>query len=198
VFHKAEDFAAFVRLFDEAHERCPMRVLAYCLMPNHFHLVLWPHEVGDLSRWMRWVQTTHVRRHHEHYHTSGHVWQGRFKAFPIQEDEHLLTVLRYVERNPFRAGLVPRVADWPWSSLGLHGQTDRPPWYNEGPVRRGRDWVDYVAQPQTDAELVALRRSVERGVPYGGERWQKKTITALGLESTLRSRGRPRNPENEA
>src|SRR5438132_4001899 len=93
VFHKEADYAAFVRLFDEAQKRCAMRVLAYCLMPNHFHLVLWPQRDNDLSRWMQWLLTTHVRRYHEHYHTSGHIWQGRFKAFPIQEDEHLLTVL---------------------------------------------------------------------------------------------------------
>jgi putative transposase len=93
VFHKEADYAAFIRLFDEAHPRCPMRVLAYCLMPNHFHLVLWPRGDRDLSRWMQWLLTTHIRRYHEHYQTSGHVWQGRFKAFPIQEDEHLLTVL---------------------------------------------------------------------------------------------------------
>ena len=169
-----------------------MRLLAYCLMPNHFHLVLWPHGDGDVSRWMQWIQTTHVRRYHEHYHTSGHVWQGRFKAFPIQQDEHLLTVLRYVERNPFRAGLVRGVADWPWSSLRLHTEPDRPAWYSDGPVRRGRGWLAHVAEPQTDAELVALRRSVERGVPYGSAPWQKKTIAKLGLESTLRPRGRPR------
>jgi putative transposase len=198
VFHKDADYAAFLTLFDEAQERCPRRLLAYCLMPNHFHVVLWPRGDGDVSRWMQWVQTTHVRRYHEHFRTSGHVWQGRFKAFPIQEDEHLLTVLRYVERNPLRAGLVPGVADWPWSSLRLHAEKTRPAWYHDGPVRRGRDWPAYVAQPQTDAELVALRRSVERGVPYGSERWQKKTITSLGLESTVRSRGRPRNPKNEA
>ena len=151
VFHKEADYQAFLRLFNEAQDRCAMRLLAYCLMPNHFHLVLWPHGDGDVSRWMQWIQTTHVRRYHEHYHTTGHVWQGRFKAFPIQEGDHLLTVLRYVERNPFRAGLVPG-----------------------------------------DAELVALRRSVERGVPYGSAPWQKKTIAKLGLESTLRPRGRPR------
>ena len=120
------------------------------------------------------------------------VSRARFKAFPIQEDDHLLTVLRYVERNPFRAGLVRGVADWPWSSLRLHTEPDRPAWYSDGPVRRGRGWLAHVAEPQTDAELVALRRSVERGVPYGSAPWQKKTIAKLGLESTLRPRGRPR------
>ena len=108
VFHKPEDFAAFVQLMCEANERLPMRLVGYCLMTNHFHLVLWPHEDGDLSRWMQWLMTSHVRRYHRHYHGSGHVWQGRFKAFPIQDDEHYWTVLRYVERNPLRAGLVER------------------------------------------------------------------------------------------
>jgi REP element-mobilizing transposase RayT len=126
VFHKPADYAAFLRLFDEAHVRCPMRILAYCLMPNHFHLVLWPQEDGDLSRWMQWLQTTHVRRYHEHFKTCGHVWQGRFKAFPIQEDDHLLTILRYVERNPLRAGLVTAVDGWQWNSLALFAQPQRP------------------------------------------------------------------------
>jgi putative transposase len=193
VFHKDADFAAFVDLFDAAgHRACPMRILAYCLMPNHFHLVLRPHADGDVSRWMQWLQTTHVRRYHQHHHASGHVWQGRFKAFPIQEDEHLLAVLRYVERNPLRAGLVSKAIDWPWSSFPLHAAASRPAWYDRGPVRRGRNWAAHVAQPQTDAELAALRRSVERGTPFGGARWQKSTVATLGLESTLRPRGRPR------
>ena len=117
VFHKDEDFAAFVRLMCEASEKVPMRLVGYCLMTNHFHLVLWPHRDGDLSRWMQWLMTSHVRRYHRHYKGSGHVWQGRFKAFPIQNDEHYLTVLRYVERNSLRANLVEKSQDWEWSSL---------------------------------------------------------------------------------
>jgi putative transposase len=117
VFHKPEDYEAFLRLIPLANERLPLRVLGYCLMPNHFHLVLWPREAGDLGRWMQWLMTSHVRRYHRHFGGSGHVWQGRFKAFPIQQDEHLLTVLRYMERNPLRANLVERAEEWRWSSL---------------------------------------------------------------------------------
>jgi putative transposase len=195
VFHKAGDFDSFVRLFADAHQRVPMRILAYCLLPNHFHLVLWPRGDGDVSRFMQWLLTTHVRRYHEHYHTSGHVWQGRFKAFPIQENEHLLTVLRYVERNPLRAGLVGKVDGWPWNSLSIWGQPEQPDWFSAGPVPRGGDWLAQVSEPQTDVELLALRKSVERGVPYGNPRWQRQTTAALGLESTLRPRGRPRRTE---
>src|SRR5688572_10749124 len=81
VFHKPEDYDAFVDLFVAANERLPMRILGWCLMPNHFHLVLRPHADGDLRRWMQWLMTSHVRRYHRHYQSSGHVWQGRFKAF---------------------------------------------------------------------------------------------------------------------
>ena len=192
VFHADEDYAAFEELLERACKRLPLRVLAWCLMPNHFHLVLWPHEDGDLSRWMQWLLTSHVRRHHRRYGTSGHVWQGRFKAFPIQRDEHLLTVLRYVERNPLRAGLVARAEDWAWSSLGAMVRGDTSAWLHPGPVPRGEDWHGWVNRAQTEAELDAMRRCLARGTPYGSLRWQKLTAGRLGLESSLRPRGRPR------
>lgn len=88
VFHEPGDYDAFVALIAEAARRVRVRVLAYCLMPNHFHLVLWPRHDGDLSRFMQWLLTAHVRRYHRHHRGSGHVWQWRFKAFPIQQDAH--------------------------------------------------------------------------------------------------------------
>jgi putative transposase len=114
VFHTHEDFDAFVGLIERACARIPMRVLAYCLMPNHFHFVLWPHRDGDMSRWMHWLLTSHVVRYHKIRGTSGRIWQGRFEAFPIEQDRHLLSVLRYVER-PVRANIVKSAVDWRWS-----------------------------------------------------------------------------------
>src|SRR5205085_2129146 len=110
VFHKPGDFAAFARLLREAGQRIDMRLVGYCLLPNHFHLLLWPHRDGDLSSYMMWLMTAHVRRYHRHYHSSGHVWQGRFRSFPIQEDDHLLTVhegpgLALVERRAAGRGV---------------------------------------------------------------------------------------------
>jgi putative transposase len=192
VFHKPEDYRAFVGLIEEARGRVPMRVVGYCLMPNHFHLVLWPRGDGDLSRWMQWLLTAHVRRYHRHYHTSGHVWQGRFKAFPIQEDDHLLTALRYVERNPVRAGLVARAEDWPWSSLPAVAAGAPPGWLDPGPIPRGREWVAGVNRPMTEAEVGALRHAVCRGAPFGAPAWRAEAAAALGLESSLRPRGRPK------
>ena len=111
------DYAAFLVLLQMAKSKYPVRVLGFCLMLNHFHLVLQPATVSPLSPFMQWWMTSHVRRYHRHYRSHGHVWQGRFKSFPIQQDDHLLTVLRYVLRNPVRAGLVEHARDWPWSSL---------------------------------------------------------------------------------
>ena len=192
MFHKDADYQAFVDLIGDACERLPMRVLVYCLLSNYFHLALWPHRDGDLSRWMQWFLTAHVRRHHKHYRSSGHVWQGRFKAFPIEQDEHLMTVLRYVERNPLRAELVKRAEMWRWSSLRWWSETNRPKFLHPGPVPRGRDWVGWVNEPMTDAELVRLRHSMNRGTPFGSGAWARRTAVRLGLESSLRPRGRPR------
>jgi putative transposase len=192
VFHKNGDFAAFIKLLRQAGERTPVRLLAYCLMPNHFHLVLWPRKDGELSDYMMWLLTAHVRRYHQHYHSSGHVWQGRFRAFPIQEDDHLLTVLRYTERNPLRAELVERAQDWRWSSAG-------PAWAGKpvldpGPVPRPDNWLQYVNEPQTEAEVERLRECLRRGRPFGNSSWMEKTAHRLGLEASLRPRGRPRKP----
>jgi putative transposase len=193
VFHKDGDYAAFVALLREAGERHPVRLLAFCLMPNHFHLALWPRDDGDLSRWMHWLMTTHVRRYLRHYRSSGHVWQGRFKAFPAQEYEHLLTVLRYIERNPLRAGLVDRAEAWSWSSLRWLATPDRSPVRLEaGTVPRGPLWIEGVNAATADIGLEDVRESVCRDRPFGSTEWTREAARALGLEYSLRPRGRPR------
>ncbi|HEY2893759.1 MAG TPA: transposase, partial [Pirellulales bacterium] len=189
------DFAAFVDLMAAANDRLPLRILGYVLMPNHFHLVLWPRADGDLSRWMQWLLTSHVRRYHRHYHGSGHVWQGRFKAFPIEQDEHLLTVLRYVERNPLRAKLVRRAEAWAWSSLSWRTAGQRPDLLSAWPVACPRNWISHVNAVQTEAELSGLHGSIARGAPFGDDRWRERIAKRLGLESSLRPRGRPKKTQ---
>jgi putative transposase len=170
VFHKPADYRAFIKLKERACARLPMRVSAYCLMPNHFHFVLWPFGDGDISRWMHWLLTCHVRRYHCIHGTDGRIWQGRFKAFPIEQDDHLLRVLRYVERNPLRATLVARAEQWPWSSLRLRHTAL---YADSTPVRVPKDWLGIVNRPETQAELDALRRSVNRERPFGTTTWQR-------------------------
>jgi putative transposase len=187
VFHDDADYRQFLRLMERTSERLAMRVLAYCLMPNHFHLVLWPLGDGDLSRWMQGLMTAQVRRHHKRHGTDGHLWQGRFKAFPIQHDDHLLTVLRYVERNPLRAGLVERARDWPWSSLGPRPVVA----LHKGPVPRPASWRRWVERAESPDELAELRTCVTRERPWGSRQWVARTAPRLGLEASLRPLGRP-------
>jgi putative transposase len=198
VFHDAQDYGQFVALIEQSCRRLPVPVLSYCLMPNHFHLVLWPRGDGDLGRWMQWLLTAHVRRYRKRHGGSGHVWQGRFKAFPAQSDVHLHTVMRYVERNPLRSGLVPRAEAWAWSSLSQWGGTDRPFFLCEGPLPRPQPWVDYVNLPQTKEELALLERSILRGAPLGELQWVRDTARRLGLEYTLNPRGRPSRQKKES
>jgi putative transposase len=199
LFHKDGDYAAFVRVLRQAQDWQPMRVLGYCLMPNHWHLVLWPAGDGDLSEFLRWLTVTHTQRYHAHYHSAGTgpLYQGRFKSFPVAEDEHLLTVLRYVERNALRAGLVGRAEDWRWSSLAQRLRGGAGPVLDAGPVPLPAAWAAHVSAAQTGAELEALRRCVVRGSPFGEASWVERTAKALGLEATLRRQGRPRKTTAE-
>jgi putative transposase len=194
IFHKDGDYAAFESVLDEAAAEVPMRLLAYCLMPNHWHLVVWPSGDGDLSRYMHWVTLTHTRRWHEHYHKTGTgpLYQGRYKSFPVQEDDHFFSLCRYVERNPLRAGLVRRAENWPWSSLFRRTQSLPAPRLSIWPLAPPADWPERVNRVETAAELERIRQSVRRGSPFGGEDWCAQTAKALGLESTLRPRGRPK------
>jgi putative transposase len=196
LFEKPADYAAFLRVLAEALAECPIRILSFVLMPNHWHFVLWPERDHDLTDFCRWLTHTHSMRWHAHYHTSGtgHIYQGRFKSFPIEDGESFYAVCRYVERNPLRANLVQRAEQWRWSSLWRRIQGDDQPatFLCPWPVPLPEDWVEHVNSPQTEAELEALRRSVQRGCPFGSITWQKQMATRLGLSHTLRPLGRPK------
>jgi putative transposase len=192
VFHKPADYQAFINLMHEAKELYPLGVFGYCLMPNHFHIVVCPKKTDHLSGWMHWLMTSHVRRYHAHYRSCGHVWQGRYKSFIIQKDNHLLTVLRYVESNPVKANLVKAALDWQWSS---HRETVGAVQRNitdDLPIDCIQNWASYIDKPQNDRDIEMLKRSVERQTPFGDDKWQRTISKIFGLESTLRPRGRPR------
>jgi putative transposase len=197
LFDDAGDYDAFERVLAEAAKReATMRVCAYCLMPNHFHLVLWPKVDGQLSRFMQWLTMTHTQRWHAHRHSEGrgHLYQGRFKSFPIQENSHFLTVCRYVERNPLRANLAEKSEDWRWSSMQVRAKNPSPMTglLADWPVAMPRDWLNRVNVPQDEKELAALRLSRDRGRPFGDPSWTTKTAKRLDIESSLQPLGRPK------
>ncbi len=197
LFEDSGDYEAFERVLAEAVARDEtMRVCAYCLMPNHFHLVLWPACDGQLSRFMQWTTMTHTQRWHAHRHSAGrgHLYQSRFKSFVIQEDWHFLSVCRYVERNPVRANLVRRAERWQWSSLWARENRDGPmrTALARWPAPMPRNWVERVNCAQDEEEMAALRRARDRGRPYGQDPWANAVAKRLGIESSLRPIGRPK------
>jgi len=195
LFTTASDYLAFTTVVKESLLIVPIRVLAYCLMPNHWHFVLWPETDDQLSDFMHQMETTHVRRWHGFRHTegSGHLYQGPFKSFPVEDDDHFWTVCRYVERNARRANLVDRVEAWVWGSAWARQRREHPAALpiSQWPVQMPEDWLEWVNQPLTDAEVNAVRQSVRRGRPYGCDPWTRRTAEQLGLQQTFRSRGRP-------
>ncbi|HIE06335.1 MAG TPA: transposase [bacterium (Candidatus Stahlbacteria)] len=192
VFNRIGDYKSFIALIYEAKEEFDIRIFSYCLMPNHFHLVLMPIKAEHLSKMMQWVLTSHVRRYHGYHQTSGHIWQGRYKSFLIQEDNHLLTVMRYVEANPVRAGLVKSAKAWHWSSHREWIRITPRTLVDPCPIELPEDWNRFVNQPLTEQELDDIHQSIMRNRPFGSEEWQLQMCRSLGLESTLRPRGRPR------
>jgi len=191
-----EDRRCFLRFLGREARQQRWRCHAYCLMSNHWHLILWPERDGDLGAFMQKLTITHVRNWQENRKRVGygHLYQGRYKSFPVEADEHFYQLVRYAERNALRANLVRRAEDWRWSSLWrrVHGTAEDRRWLSKWPLPQPRSWVDLVNQPQTDEELESIRRSVIRSQPYGKDEWVSQTAKQLGLESTLRSRGRPR------
>ena len=197
LFHKPGDYDAFVSLLADVKAAEPgVKLLGYCLMPNHWHLVLLPRRDGELSRFMQRLGTAHVRRHHAHHGGGGHLYGGRFKDFPVQDDFHLLTVLRYVESNPLRARppLARTTAGWKWCSFAARRTKAGAALLDEWPVETPRNWAALVAEPLDDLEREAVLASLRRGRPYGDERWTNRTAARLGLAHTLNPRGRPPKP----
>lgn len=181
VFHEHADYAHFVSLMVEATDRVPLQVYGLSLMPNHLHLVARPLHSNDFSRWAHWLFTTHVRRYHLKYGTIGRVWQGRFKTFAIQDDVHLLTTIRYVERNALRAGLVHRAEDWLWGSLRWRTKKSGSLPIENPPSGLPSNWTKFVNEPQSPIELDALRACVNRQKPFGEAGWVASTARKLSL-----------------
>ncbi len=197
IFDDDKDYKLFEDILKEAVEKFEMRLLAYCLMPNHWHLVLYPKNDGELAKFMGWLTNTHTRRYHVEKKTigHGHLYQGRYKSFLCEKENYLITLLRYVERNAKRAKMVTRAEDWRWSSVWYRNNNLNPkskflsPWPIELPV----NYLTYLNEPQTNEELETIRKSINRNIPFGSDFWVGKMVDTYKLEQTTRRVGRPKN-----
>ena len=192
IFHECADYRDFIRLIGLAQKRHELPLIALCLMPNHFHLVVRPTSKDHVGRWLHWLCTTHARHHHKKYGSFGHLWQDRYKAFLVQDDHYLLTLMRYVERNALRKNLVARAEDWSWGSLAWRSRGRGPLELTSPPLQLPRNWADWVNLPQTAAELEAIRTSVNRQRPFGDPAWVEQKARDAGLKQSLVRVGRPR------
>lgn len=197
VFDTDNDYRQFEDILAEAVERYDMRLLAYSIMPNHWHLVLYPKRDGDMQAFMAWLTNTHTRRWHAAKGTigQGHLYQGRYKSFICEEDSHFLTLVRYVERNAKKANMVKKAENWKWSSVWRRekGTQEQQKMLSPWPIKIPRNYVAWLNAPQTEAEEQAIERSIVKNLPFGGDRWTLKTIEKFGLEQTARGVGRPKN-----
>ncbi len=194
IFKKAGDFLAFEQILAEGIERFTMRICGYCIMSNHWHLLLWPEHDGALANFMRWITLTHTQRYHAAHGTTGigHLYQGRYKSFPVQDDSYYLTVMRYVESNPVRAEIVDKVEDWPWSSFAVRQGSESLFNLSDGPIKLPNNWGKLVRDHIDQKELDHLNNSINRGAPLGELNWARKTAVEMNIESTMNPRGRPR------
>jgi putative transposase len=196
LFESTTDYHAFLAIIREVQDKCPVDLFSYCIMPNHWHMVLRTAEDGDLAAFMQRLTTTHARRWRMNRHSVGvgYVYQGRYRSFPMRSGVHFLKVCRYVERNALRANLCRSSENWRWGSLWQ--RENRPnhvelPLLCNWPVSMPRDWIRKVNRPENKEELEALRVCAQRGRPFGDADWVQSTIEKLGLEHTFRHRGRP-------
>ncbi len=199
LFKKPQDYQAFENVLVEAHRRHALPILDWCLMPNHWHFVVAPDGDAEVTAFFRWVTHTHAMRSITHRRVlgMGPLYQGRFKSLPVEADEHLLTLLRYVQRNPLRAKLVTQCQDWRWGGewIRRRGPAEMRQLLSDWPVERPRGWSSSVNQTQTDGEVAAIRECVRRSRPYGAASWTQETVDRLRLAWTIRPRGRPKKAE---
>jgi putative transposase len=196
IFKNDKEYRHFELLLEEAKELLDMRILAYCIMPNHWHLVLYPRNDGDMSEFMRWLTTTHVRQYRVATKSigHGHVYQGAYKSFPVEQSEYLTTLIRYVEQNPLRAKLVKRAEDWKYSSLyrRMKGTPKQKKLLAKLPIDLPHQYLKEVNTIYNEEVLTTIRHSVQKGTPLGGEDWAEQFVRLHKMESTVRERGRPR------
>ena len=204
VFGDDGDREAFLEALGRTRSRYPFRLLGYCLMSNHFHLLLQPDAGQSISRILQSLTVAHTWQYHKRHHSSGHVWQGRFRSPVIQDDEHLLVVLRYIEADPLRAAMVADPGDYRWSSFQQHGMGRHDPLLSPFPeweqlsrteAERRRRWRAKVRTPEREEELTAVRESLRSGRPLGESGWVDRLAERLRIDLEPRPRGRPRKRE---
>lgn len=195
VFHDNYDYEKFLKLLIESKEKYAVKIYAYCLMPNHFHLVIYTKYADSLSQAMHWISSSYVRYYNKRYNISGHLWQGRYKSFIVQEDSYLLVLLKYVEANPKRARIVKDCIDYKYSSANNRIKNNENLITDEVPILLPDDWYTYINSDEKITDIESIRNCINRQAPLGDKNWKYMVSKKYNLESTINPRGRPKKEE---
>ena len=195
VFHDNYDYEKFLKLLIESKEKYAIKIYAYCLMPNHFHLVIYTKYADSLSQGMHWISSSSVRYYNKRYNISGHLWQGRYKSFIVQEDSYLLVLLKYVEANPKRARIVKDCIDYKYSSANNRIKNNENLITDEIPILLPDDWYGYINSDEKITDIESIRNCINRQAPLDDKNWKYMVSKKYNLESTINPRGRPKKEE---
>jgi len=181
IFTHEKDYKLFEDILIESVQETGVQLHAYCIMPNHWHLLVTPLQEGDLSVFMHKLTNAHTRRVHVVTETigTGPLYQGRYKSFLVEDDRHFFTVLKYIERNAVRAKLVRNTEDWRWGSawVRIHGTNAQQQILTSPPTPLPHRYLEWINEPEPAESLTKVRSSVTKGVPFGGMEWVEATVT---------------------
>ena len=193
IFETDDDFKAVYEAIEETLVKIPLDIFSFCIMSNHWHFAVRPKQDGDMGRFFGKLTQTITQRWHAFHHTtgSGHLFQGRFKSFIVQTDSYFIQLMKYIEANPLRAGLVQKAEDWKWGSLYMRriNSCEASKILSCWPVDMPSNYLDEVNQSISKIFIEQIRNSVARGRPLGDENWVNSMISKYGLEYTMRLRG---------
>lgn len=197
MFTSDREYCLFEKIVIEGQELFDMKILAYVFMPNHWHFMLQPKNDGDLSKFMHQITNTHTRKVHAFTETegNGHLYQGRYKSFLVSNDTYAWTLLRYIERNPVRAGLTEDPFLWRWGSAHVRVHmpaSDTHIILSDLPSGLPQEYLSFIREKEKPETLERIRLSVKRECPYGVDSWVSQMIEQHKLEATIRNRGRPK------
>lgn len=196
IFYDNNDYELFEKILEQAIEKYGTQLLAYCIMPNHWHLLLKTNNDGELAQFMGWVANTHTRKWHSMKETTGqgHLYQGRYKSFICQDNEYFITLARYIERNALKANLVKKAEAWKWSSIWrrTHKNSKKRKILSEWPIDIPKNYISFLNTPQTEEEQNSIENSIKRNSPFGETDWTQTIIKKFKLQSTIKPIGRPK------
>ncbi|MEP6784096.1 MAG: transposase [Acidobacteriota bacterium] len=197
LFKDDGDYDAFIGVARDSLARFTVQIISFQVMPNHWHFVVMCDWIEEISAWMHWLSGTHANRWNGAHgcRGSGAVYQGRFKAVPIQHGDSLIRVCRYVERNALRKGLVSAAEEWEWSSLySVRNNCDLIPLI-EWPIPRPENWIEIVNSEDIPHDLDLVRTCIRKNHPIGDPEWQHAVAPFVGL--TMRAQGVKRRPRRK-